>query len=231
MIAEIGHYALALALVLSVVQGTLPLIGAQRGITSWMQLAVPAARLQLLFVFVAFLLPVPALLYLTLSDAGFVLRDVSFGVRRGEIVALLGPNGCGKTSLLRVLCGLTLPETGTVSWRAAPAVRRRRPVPRAACHEPRARVPAATRVLGRRKLSVLPGSADPRSLPGRVFRRAWPIPVPGRAVPARIPPVAAAPVRAAALRRAVASPTRSPRPAGPARFAGRPPPAAPYRSH
>lgn len=43
-----------------------------------------------------------------------VLRDVSFGVRRGEIVALLGPNGCGKTTLLRVIGKLVAPTTGTI---------------------------------------------------------------------------------------------------------------------
>jgi iron complex transport system ATP-binding protein len=39
-----------------------------------------------------------------------VLRDVSFAVRRGEVVALLGPNGCGKTTLLRIV-GKLLPAT------------------------------------------------------------------------------------------------------------------------
>ena len=43
-----------------------------------------------------------------------VLEDVSFGVRRGEIVALLGPNGCGKTTLLRVIGKLISPTGGTV---------------------------------------------------------------------------------------------------------------------
>jgi len=43
-----------------------------------------------------------------------VLRDVSFGVRRGEIVALLGPNGCGKTTLLRVIGKLIAPTKGAV---------------------------------------------------------------------------------------------------------------------
>jgi len=56
MIPELGQVALLIALALSVIQAIFPLIGAQRGITSWMALAIPAARLQLLFVFIAFLL-------------------------------------------------------------------------------------------------------------------------------------------------------------------------------
>ncbi len=55
MIAEIGHYALVLALALAVVQGTLPLIGAQRGDAVWMGLARPAAVTQCAFVIIAFL--------------------------------------------------------------------------------------------------------------------------------------------------------------------------------
>ena len=43
---------------------------------------------------------------------------VSFALRAGELLHIVGPNGCGKTSLLRVLCGLTMPETGDVYWRS-----------------------------------------------------------------------------------------------------------------
>jgi iron complex transport system ATP-binding protein len=40
-----------------------------------------------------------------------VLLDVSFGVHRGEVLAMLGPNGCGKTTLLRII-GKLLQATG-----------------------------------------------------------------------------------------------------------------------
>jgi ABC-2 type transport system ATP-binding protein len=42
------------------------------------------------------------------------VRDVSFGVARGELFALLGTNGAGKTSTLEVVEGLARPAAGTV---------------------------------------------------------------------------------------------------------------------
>ena len=55
MIAEIGHYALVLALGMALVQGTLPLIGALRGaIPTLIGVAEPAACAQFLFVTLAF---------------------------------------------------------------------------------------------------------------------------------------------------------------------------------
>lgn len=46
-----------------------------------------------------------------------VLRGVSFAVAGGECLQLTGPNGSGKTSLLRTVCGLSYPEAGTIQWR------------------------------------------------------------------------------------------------------------------
>ncbi|GGF80943.1 ABC transporter ATP-binding protein [Azorhizobium oxalatiphilum] len=44
-----------------------------------------------------------------------VLDRVDLSIRRGELVTLLGPSGCGKTTLLRLIAGLALPDTGSVS--------------------------------------------------------------------------------------------------------------------
>ena len=46
-----------------------------------------------------------------------ILRDVSFVVRAGEFMKITGPNGVGKTTLIRVVCGLLPAESGTVAWR------------------------------------------------------------------------------------------------------------------
>lgn len=43
-----------------------------------------------------------------------VLHDVSFTVHRGEVFSLLGPNGGGKTSLLKLVLGLLRPRSGAV---------------------------------------------------------------------------------------------------------------------
>src|SRR5512136_3169065 len=40
--------------------------------------------------------------------------DVSFDVRRGEILGLLGPNGAGKTTVIHMLLGLTTPTAGAI---------------------------------------------------------------------------------------------------------------------
>jgi ABC-2 type transport system ATP-binding protein len=43
------------------------------------------------------------------------LSEVSFGVRRGELLAVIGPNGAGKTTLLSILAGITRPDSGEIS--------------------------------------------------------------------------------------------------------------------
>lgn len=43
-----------------------------------------------------------------------VLKDISFGVKDKEIIALVGPLGCGKTTLLKIIGGLIKPTTGEI---------------------------------------------------------------------------------------------------------------------
>lgn len=45
-----------------------------------------------------------------------VLRGVGFDVAAGRLLQVTGPNGCGKTTLLRSLCGLVEVEQGEIRW-------------------------------------------------------------------------------------------------------------------
>jgi len=49
-----------------------------------------------------------------------VLSDVSFSVREKEFLAFIGPNGGGKTTLIKLLLGLLKPDTGTIRIYGAP---------------------------------------------------------------------------------------------------------------
>ena len=46
------------------------------------------------------------------------VKGVSLEVARGEFFGLLGPSGCGKTTTLRMIAGLELPDTGTITFDA-----------------------------------------------------------------------------------------------------------------
>lgn len=43
-----------------------------------------------------------------------ILNDVTFNIQQGELVSVLGPNGCGKTTLLKLLLGLYTPQKGNI---------------------------------------------------------------------------------------------------------------------
>ncbi len=48
-----------------------------------------------------------------------IIHDVSFEIKRGEFVALLGSNGAGKTTLFRTIAGVLKPSSGSVEFNAA----------------------------------------------------------------------------------------------------------------
>ncbi|MCC7215694.1 MAG: cytochrome c biogenesis heme-transporting ATPase CcmA [Burkholderiales bacterium] len=49
-----------------------------------------------------------------------LFTGVSFAVAPGEALVVAGPNGTGKTTLLRMLAGLAQPEAGEIRWRGQP---------------------------------------------------------------------------------------------------------------
>jgi iron complex transport system ATP-binding protein len=53
-------------------------------------------------------------------DGPFALRDASVTIAPGSLTGLIGPNGCGKTTLLRLLSGVLAPDTGSVTLGGVP---------------------------------------------------------------------------------------------------------------
>ena len=43
-----------------------------------------------------------------------IIRNISFSIKRGDILALLGPSGCGKTTTLRLIAGFEQPDSGYI---------------------------------------------------------------------------------------------------------------------
>ncbi len=54
-------------------------------------------------------------------EGGPVLEDAGFTIARGEMVSMVGPNGGGKTTLLKICLGLLRPDRGTVRILGMPA--------------------------------------------------------------------------------------------------------------
>ncbi|HQC15768.1 ATP-binding cassette domain-containing protein, partial [Mesotoga prima] len=50
-------------------------------------------------------------------DSQEVLKEVSFDVREGDVIAVLGPSGAGKTTLLRCINNLITPDGGDVFFK------------------------------------------------------------------------------------------------------------------
>jgi putative ABC transport system ATP-binding protein len=59
-------------------------------------------------------------LHFSYPRGGFALRLKSLQVQAGETLAIMGPSGTGKTTLLRLLSGIVTPQSGTVEIDGAP---------------------------------------------------------------------------------------------------------------
>ncbi len=54
-----------------------------------------------------------------------LFSNLSVDIHPGQLLRVRGANGAGKTSLLRMLCGLLLPSEGQILWRGQPVARQR----------------------------------------------------------------------------------------------------------
>ena len=48
------------------------------------------------------------------KEKTIAVDNLSFNIEHGQIFGLLGPNGAGKTTIIKVICGLTKPDSGQI---------------------------------------------------------------------------------------------------------------------
>lgn len=65
------------------------------------------------------------------------LRDLTFDFPAGEITAIVGESGCGKTTLLRLIAGLDAPQEGSIAFVRGDDGENTRPVVSTVFQEPR----------------------------------------------------------------------------------------------
>src|SRR5512139_1613567 len=59
----------------------------------------------------------------TYYDNIHALKGISFEVRRGEITAIIGANGAGKSTTIKTICGLLHPQEGKIELNGTPIQR------------------------------------------------------------------------------------------------------------
>jgi ABC-2 type transport system ATP-binding protein len=60
-------------------------------------------------------------------DTKVAVNDISFNIEPGTMFGLLGPNGSGKTSTIRMMIGITVPDSGSISLFGQPFTRKNLP--------------------------------------------------------------------------------------------------------
>jgi cytochrome c biogenesis factor len=115
MITELGHFALALALIVALIQASVPLIGASRGIPAWMALARPAAFAQVALVGFAFLSMVHAFVTSDFSVVNVARNSITTMPLLYKVTGVWGSHEGSLLLWITVLMFLTL-GIGLGSW-------------------------------------------------------------------------------------------------------------------
>ena len=58
--------------------------------------------------------------YYSKNGETLALKDISFNIKKGELIAIVGPSGCGKTTILSLISGLLTPTKGSVLLNGKP---------------------------------------------------------------------------------------------------------------
>ncbi|MER6091357.1 ATP-binding cassette domain-containing protein [Streptomyces bluensis] len=97
------------------------------------------------------------------TDRVTAVSDAEFQVRKGTRLGIVGESGSGKTTLVRILAGLTPPDTGSVGIVGEPVVHHRRGAGQAGTRGPRSARSSANRCGATSAVRRRSAPAEPRS--------------------------------------------------------------------
>ena len=106
--------------------------------------------------------------------ADTILEDVNFEIHDHEKIAIIGRNGCGKTTLLRILSGLETADSGTITG-VGQYLKSRNAAVRVAAVEPKSSAVLSTGVAGAHKIQGIGAGFVPQVLDTQVYDEIIPV--------------------------------------------------------